>query len=45
MDRDTLELIDRALAEDVGDGDATTEATVAAGARARCPRCGAALHA
>ena len=35
MDRDTLELIDRALAEDVGDGDATTEATVAAGARAR----------
>jgi nicotinate-nucleotide pyrophosphorylase (carboxylating) len=30
-----LELIDRALAEDVGDGDATTEATVDAGARAR----------
>jgi nicotinate-nucleotide pyrophosphorylase (carboxylating) len=29
------ELIDRALAEDVGDGDATTEATVAADARAR----------
>jgi nicotinate-nucleotide pyrophosphorylase (carboxylating) len=29
------ELIDRALAEDVGDGDATTEATVPAGARAR----------
>jgi nicotinate-nucleotide pyrophosphorylase (carboxylating) len=29
------ELIDRALAEDVGDGDATTEATVDAGARAR----------
>jgi nicotinate-nucleotide pyrophosphorylase (carboxylating) len=29
------ELIERALAEDVGDGDATTEATVAADARAR----------
>ena len=29
------DLIDRALAEDVGDGDATTEATVAADARAR----------
>lgn len=29
------ELIDRALAEDVGDGDATTEATVDAAARAR----------
>jgi len=27
------ELIERALAEDVGDGDATTEATVDAGAR------------
>jgi nicotinate-nucleotide pyrophosphorylase (carboxylating) len=35
MDRDTLELIDRALAEDVGAGDATTEATVDAAARAR----------
>jgi nicotinate-nucleotide pyrophosphorylase (carboxylating) len=35
MDRAIDELIDRALAEDVGDGDATTEATVAAGARAR----------
>jgi nicotinate-nucleotide pyrophosphorylase (carboxylating) len=34
MDPETLELIDRALAEDVGDGDATTEATVDAGARA-----------
>jgi nicotinate-nucleotide pyrophosphorylase (carboxylating) len=34
MDPDTLELIDRALAEDVGDGDATTEATVDAGVRA-----------
>ena len=34
MDRETLELIDRALAEDVGDGDATTEATVDPGARA-----------
>jgi nicotinate-nucleotide pyrophosphorylase (carboxylating) len=31
----TDDLIDRALAEDVGDGDATTEATVEAGARAR----------
>jgi nicotinate-nucleotide pyrophosphorylase (carboxylating) len=29
------DLIDRALAEDVGDGDVTTEATVPAGARAR----------
>ena len=29
------DLIDRALAEDVGDGDATTEATVAADARGR----------
>jgi nicotinate-nucleotide pyrophosphorylase (carboxylating) len=35
MDADTLALIDRALAEDVGDGDATAEATVDAGARAR----------
>jgi nicotinate-nucleotide pyrophosphorylase (carboxylating) len=35
MDRDVEELIDRALAEDVGAGDATTEATVDAGARAR----------
>jgi nicotinate-nucleotide pyrophosphorylase (carboxylating) len=35
MDRDTLELIDRALAEDVGGGDVTTEATVDAAARAR----------
>jgi nicotinate-nucleotide pyrophosphorylase (carboxylating) len=35
MDRDVEELIDRALAEDVGGGDATTEATVDAGARAR----------
>ena len=34
MDPETLELIDRALAEDVGDGDATTKATVDAGARA-----------
>jgi nicotinate-nucleotide pyrophosphorylase (carboxylating) len=34
MDPDTLELIDRALAEDVGDGDVTTEATVDAAARA-----------
>ena len=32
MDED---LIDRALAEDLGDGDATTEATVEADARAR----------
>ena len=30
-----LDLIDRALAEDVGSGDATTEATVDAAARAR----------
>jgi nicotinate-nucleotide pyrophosphorylase (carboxylating) len=35
MDPETLELIDRALAEDVGPGDATTEATVDAAARAR----------
>jgi nicotinate-nucleotide pyrophosphorylase (carboxylating) len=35
MDPQTLELIDRALAEDVGDGDATTEATVDPDARAR----------
>src|SRR5688572_9180337 len=35
MDPQTLELIDRALAEDVGAGDATTEATVDAAARAR----------
>jgi nicotinate-nucleotide pyrophosphorylase (carboxylating) len=35
MDDDTLALIDRALAEDVGDGDATAEATVDPGARAR----------
>jgi nicotinate-nucleotide pyrophosphorylase (carboxylating) len=35
MDDHTLELIDRALAEDVGDGDATAEATVDPGARAR----------
>jgi nicotinate-nucleotide pyrophosphorylase (carboxylating) len=35
MDDHTLELIDRALAEDVGDGDATAEATVDRGARAR----------
>jgi nicotinate-nucleotide pyrophosphorylase (carboxylating) len=35
MDRDISELIDRALAEDVGAGDVTTEATVDAGARAR----------
>ena len=35
MDRETAELIDRALAEDVGAGDATTEATVDAAARAR----------
>jgi nicotinate-nucleotide pyrophosphorylase (carboxylating) len=35
MDLDTLELIDRALAEDVGAGDATTEATVDAAARGR----------
>jgi nicotinate-nucleotide pyrophosphorylase (carboxylating) len=35
MDAATLELIDRALAEDVGSGDLTTEATVDPGARAR----------
>jgi len=35
MDREISELIDRALAEDVGEGDATTEATVDARARAR----------
>jgi nicotinate-nucleotide pyrophosphorylase (carboxylating) len=35
MDPATLELIDRALAEDVGDGDATTAATVGEDARAR----------
>jgi nicotinate-nucleotide pyrophosphorylase (carboxylating) len=35
MDDDTLALIDRALAEDVGDGDATAEATVEPAARAR----------
>ena len=35
MDRGVDELIDRALAEDVGAGDATTEATVDTGARAR----------
>src|SRR4051794_24504103 len=35
MDDDTLELIDRALAEDIGDGDATALATVDAPARAR----------
>jgi len=35
MDAETLELIERALAEDVGAGDVTTEATVDAGARAR----------
>jgi nicotinate-nucleotide pyrophosphorylase (carboxylating) len=35
MDQDTLALIDRALAEDVGDGDATAEATVDPAARAR----------
>jgi nicotinate-nucleotide pyrophosphorylase (carboxylating) len=34
MDDETLELIDRALAEDVGEGDATTLATVEEGARA-----------
>src|ERR1700760_430091 len=32
---DTHDLIDRALAEDVGGGDVTTEATVPEGARAR----------
>jgi nicotinate-nucleotide pyrophosphorylase (carboxylating) len=35
MDAATLDLIDRALTEDVGSGDVTTEATVAADARAR----------
>jgi nicotinate-nucleotide pyrophosphorylase (carboxylating) len=35
MDRDVEALIERALAEDVGAGDATTEATVDAAARAR----------
>jgi nicotinate-nucleotide pyrophosphorylase (carboxylating) len=35
MERDVEELIDRALAEDVGAGDATTEATVDAAAQAR----------
>jgi nicotinate-nucleotide pyrophosphorylase (carboxylating) len=35
MDPDVEELIERALAEDVGPGDATTEATVDAAARAR----------
>jgi nicotinate-nucleotide pyrophosphorylase (carboxylating) len=35
MDPATLDLIDRALAEDVGAGDVTTEATVDAAARAR----------
>src|SRR5215212_6896658 len=35
MDPQTLELIDRALAEDVGPGDATAEATVDPSARAR----------
>src|SRR4051794_39026887 len=35
MDDETLALIDRALAEDVGDGDATAEATVDPDARAR----------
>src|SRR3954470_16311601 len=35
MDDETLALIDRALAEDVGDGDATAEATVDLAARAR----------
>ena len=35
MERDVDELIDRALAEDVGAGDATTEATVDESARAR----------
>jgi nicotinate-nucleotide pyrophosphorylase (carboxylating) len=35
MDADISELIERALAEDVGDGDVTTEATVDAAARAR----------
>ncbi len=35
MDAELEALVDRALAEDVGDGDATTDATVAADARAR----------
>jgi nicotinate-nucleotide pyrophosphorylase (carboxylating) len=35
MDADISDLIERALAEDVGDGDVTTEATVDPGARAR----------
>jgi nicotinate-nucleotide pyrophosphorylase (carboxylating) len=35
MDADISELIERALAEDVGDGDVTTEATVDPGVRAR----------
>ena len=35
MDED---LVDRALAEDVGDGDATTAATVEAGRRGRATR-------
>ena len=35
MNPETLELIDRALAEDIGAGDVTTEATVDAGARAQ----------
>src|SRR4051794_5687168 len=35
MDPATLDLIDRALAEDVGSGDVTTEATVDPAARAR----------
>src|SRR5215204_4999277 len=35
MDEATLDLIDRALAEDVGPGDVTTEATVPVDARAR----------
>jgi nicotinate-nucleotide pyrophosphorylase (carboxylating) len=35
MDAETVELIDRALAEDVGAGDVTTEATIEAAARAR----------
>jgi nicotinate-nucleotide pyrophosphorylase (carboxylating) len=35
MEREVEELIDRALAEDVGAGDATTDATVDAAARAR----------
>jgi nicotinate-nucleotide pyrophosphorylase (carboxylating) len=35
MDAETLELIDRALHEDVGGGDVTSEATIDAAARAR----------